>query len=120
VIRAALLSVVLLSGAARAGGSDDKMHIMVAHQHSRADAHARAQMLFDYWKQRYGVQCTWTGDSAHVLGKVMGIDINAVLVVTDDSIGGDAEDPGPFVRGIAKSYITKKLQKYMHPQYLEP
>jgi len=42
------------------------------------------------------------------------------MVVTDTTIGGDAEDPGPFLRGIARGYITKKLQKYMHPQYLEP
>jgi hypothetical protein len=114
-----VLSVVLASSSAIAH-EDNKLHIAVPHQHSKSDAVARAKMLFDYWHQRYGVETTWDGDSAHVVGRVMGIDINAVLVVGEDSIGGDAEDPGPFFRGLAKSYITKKLQKYMHPQYREP
>lgn len=113
-----VLSVALFSSAANA--ADDKMRIDVAHQHSKSDARARAQMLFDYWHQRYGVECTWRDDAAHVVGRVMGVEINAVLVVGDGHIGGEAEDPGPFVRGLAKSYITKKLQKYMHPQYVEP
>lgn len=113
-----VLSAVVLSTAASA--ADEKMRIDVAHQHSKADARARAQLLFDYWHQRYGVECSWHDDAAHVVGRVMGIDINAVLVVSDDRIGGEADDPGPFVRGLAKSYITRKLQKYMHPQYVEP
>ena len=58
--------------------------------------------------------------AAHVAGRVMGIEINATLVVSDERIGGDADDPGLLVRGFARSYITKKLQKYMHPQYAEP
>jgi hypothetical protein len=116
--RAAVLVLVLCSTAAYAG--DDKLHFDVAHSWGKAVAHERAQYLFDYWKKAYGVQSTWDGDRAIVAGRVMGIQINAVLVITDTSIGGDGEDPGIFMRGIARSYITKKLQKYMHPQYLEP
>src|SRR5437868_11552610 len=104
MMRAALLGIVLSASAAYAG--DEKMHFDVGHSWSKAVAHERAQYLFDYWKQAFGVQTTWEGDRAVVAGRVMGIQINAVLVVTDTSIGGDGEDPGPFMRGIARSYIT--------------
>lgn len=119
MIRVIALGVLLVGGAASAG-SDEPMHIDVSHPFSREVARERAQMLFDYWHKAYGVQCTWDGDRAHVAGRVMGINVNAMLVVTERNIGGDAEDPGPFVRGFARSYITRKLQKYMHPQYVEP
>jgi hypothetical protein len=118
MIRALALGLVLTAGLAYA--DDGKMHFDVEHHFSKADARARAQMLFDYWKKAFGVQSTWQGDAAHVVGKVMGIDIDATLVVTERAIGGDGEDPGPLMRGLARSYVTKKLQKYMHPQYLEP
>lgn len=121
VFRVLAVGVVLCAGAAFAGDDDDaKMTFNVPHHWSRADAHARTQMLFDYWKKAYGVTSTWTGDRAHVVGKVMGISIDAVLEVADDHIGGEGKDPGFLTRGMARTYITKKLQKYMHPKYEEP
>ncbi len=124
VLRAIALGIVLVGGSAFAeesgSGNDGKMHFDVPHGFSKADARARTQMLFDYWKKAFGVVAVWSGDQAHVVGRVMGIDIDAVLVVTDTNVGGDGEDPGVLVRGLARSYVTKKLQKYMHPQYEEP
>jgi hypothetical protein len=122
VLRTIALGLVLfVGGSAFAGGSDDdRMHFDVQHHFSKADARARTQMLFDYWKKAYGVDSAWQGDTARISGRVMGVTIDAVLVVTDDRVGGEGEDPGPFVRGLARSYITKKLQKYMDPQYREP
>src|SRR5690349_13072887 len=99
VLRAIALGIVLVGGSAFA--EEAKMHFDVEHHFSKADARARTQMLFDYWKKAYGVHSTWSGDRAYVAGKVMGIEINAVLVVTENSVGGDGEDPGLFVRGLA-------------------
>jgi hypothetical protein len=118
VTRILALGVVLLASTAFAS-DEEKMHFDVEHHFTKADARARAQMLFEYWRRAYGVDTQWDGDRAHVVGRVLGIDINAVLEVTDQHIGGDGDDPGPIFRGLAKSYVTKKLQKYMHPQYLE-
>jgi len=123
VLRAIALGIVLAGGAAFAEGSgaaSEKLHFDVEHHFSKADARARTQMLFDYWRKAFGVVSTWSGDRAYIAGKVMGIEINAVLVVTDSSVGGDGDDPGLLMRSLARSYITKKLQKYMHPQYEEP
>lgn len=118
MIRVGALGLILAAGVAAA--DESRLRIDVEHGFSRQDAKSRAQMLFNYWRQAFGVQCTWAGDTAHVAGTVMGVSINADLVVDDDRIGGDTEDPGPFLRSLARSYITRKLQKYMHPQYLEP
>ncbi|MBL8950593.1 MAG: polyhydroxyalkanoic acid system family protein [Myxococcaceae bacterium] len=118
MIRAIVLSVVLVGSTAFAGG--EKMHFDVPHHFSKADARARTQMMFDWWQKAYGVAVSWSGDQAHVVGRVKGIDIDAVLVVTEKNVGGEAEDPGMLVRGLARSYITRYLQKYMHPQYEEP
>jgi hypothetical protein len=119
-VRLFVLTSLLAAGAAWAGADDDKMHIAVAHQFSKDDARARTQMLLDYWARAYHVKSSWSGDTAHVSGRVMGVKIEALLDVTESTVGGVAEDPGPLTRGLARRYITRKLQKYLHPQYLEP
>ena len=96
------------------------MHFEIPHTFTKADAHARTQYLFDYWKSAYGVQSHWQGDHAFIAGRVMGVEIIAELVVDEQQIRGGGEDPGPFLRALARNYITQKLRKYMHPEYREP
>jgi hypothetical protein len=117
-LRLLALGCVLISASARA--DEQKMVFRVGHHYSLADARARTQMLLDYWKKAYGVESTWTGDRVHVIGHVVGLSIDAYIDVTTESVGGEGADPGLLMRSLARSYVQKKLEKYMHPQYLEP
>jgi Putative polyhydroxyalkanoic acid system protein (PHA_gran_rgn) len=99
---------------------EHRLHFKVKHQHSREQARARTQYLFDYWKKRFGVVSKWEGDHAVASGNIMGISFTAWVEVTDSSVGGESTDPGFFTRGIAYAYIESKLKKYMHPNYDEP
>lgn len=104
--------------AARPG--EQRLRFKVTHAHTRAEARARLQYLFDYWKKRFGVASKWEGDHAVASGTIMGISFTAWVEVTDSSVGGESTDPGFFTRGVAYAYIEKKLKKYMHPNYDEP
>jgi hypothetical protein len=136
----ALLVVPLLSTAARAeehaagvavapgreisappaGPGEHRLHFKVLHKHSRDEARARTQYLFDYWKKRFGVTSRWDGDRAVASGNIMGISFTAWVEVTDTQVAGESTDPGFFTRGVAYAYIENKLKKYMHPNYDEP
>lgn len=98
----------------------DKLAIRVGHEFSIQTAHERLQMLLDYWSKAFGVKSLWDGQKAWISGRVMGVTVRAWLEIRDGGIGGEAVDPGPLFRGIARDYVTKKLRKYMHPQYQEP
>lgn len=99
---------------------EHRLKFKVPHGHSREEARARTQYLFDYWKKRFGVVSRWDGDHAVASGNIMGISFTAWVEVTDSTVGGESTDPGFFTRGIAYAYIEKKLKKYMHPRYDEP
>lgn len=99
---------------------EQRLKFKVPHKHSRDEARARTQYLFDYWKKRFGVVSRWEGDHAVASGKIMGISFTAWVEVTDSTVGGESTDPGFFTRGVAYAYIEKKLKKYMHPNYDEP
>jgi hypothetical protein len=117
-LRLLVLGIALFSVTARA--DEQKMVFKVGHHFSVADARARTQMMLDYWKRAYGVKSSWQGDRVYISGRVLGVQIDAYIDVRTDSIGGEGSDPGPLMRGIARDYVQRKLQKYMHPQYLEP
>ena len=99
---------------------EHRLHFKVKHQHTRDEARARTQYLFDYWKKPFGVVSKWEGDHAVASGNIMGISFTAWVEVTDNTVGGESTDPGFFTRGIAYAYIESKLKKYMHPNYDEP
>jgi hypothetical protein len=117
-MRGLALGIVLFAATAVAG--DHKMVFKVDHHFSVADARARTQMMLDYWKKAYGVRSSWEGDRVYISGRVIGVQIDAFIDVTPESVGGEGADPGFLMRGVARDYVQKKLQKYMHPEFREP
>jgi hypothetical protein len=119
-----VVAVVLSSGIARAEESAPSsvaypMVFEQAHSFSRAEARERIQQLLDYWSSRWGIRRDWHGDSVSVQGWVMGVFINAELVVGDHWVSASATDPGLFLRDAAIGYVSGKLRKYLHPSYQE-
>jgi hypothetical protein len=99
---------------------DHLIKLEVAHAYPRASARERVGFLLDYWNDRFGVKAEWHGDSVFLTGRVFGMEIRARFDVTDSAVTGVAADPGWFWRGKAESYVTRKLKKYLHPEYADP
>lgn len=91
------------------------MKFEVSHNLPRAEARKRVEQLVDHWAKKYGVATTWTGDSAKLKGKVMGITIDADLAVTENTVGGEGTDPGFLFRAKAKDYLQTKLSAALDP-----
>ena len=94
--------------------------LRVGHKFSTAEAHIRVQQLLDYWKSRFGVTQTWSGDRVWVTGRIVGVDFHAILEVSDDQVQCESTDPGGMWRNFARDYVAKKLRKYLNPKYQEP
>ena len=60
---------------------------------------------------------TW--QRVELSGSVMGIDFTGWLVVGDQAVSGETNDPGFLMRRAARTYIANKLRKYLHPTYQE-
>jgi hypothetical protein len=87
----------------------------VPHSLDPAEAKRRTEALLKYWGQKYGVQSQWSGDSATLNGKVMGIQLKATLAITASTVGGEASDPGLLFRDAARKYLTQKFNAYLSP-----
>ena len=61
------------------------------------------------------MKAEWAADGAKVIGKVMGINLDASFVITDKAIQGEGTDPGMLLRGQAKSYLQKKFGAVLDP-----
>ena len=87
------------------------------HRHSlgKDEARRRIERLSDYWHTRYGVQVSWTGDSARLSGTVKGVTFDATLTVRDDAVDASGTDPGLLMRALTTSYLKKKLALYLDP-----
>jgi hypothetical protein len=75
----------------------------------------RVEQLLQYWGTKYGVQATWQGEGARLVGKVMGIQLDASFTITDKAVQGEGTDPGMLLRGQAKSYLQKKFGEVLDP-----
>ncbi|WNG47975.1 hypothetical protein F0U60_30400 [Archangium minus] len=91
------------------------MKFEVPHTLSKDDAKKRVEQLLKYWTEKYGVQANWSGDGAKVIGKVMGINLDASFTITDGAIQGEGTDPGMLLRSQAKSYLQKKFSTVLDP-----
>ena len=67
------------------------MKFDVNHSLSKDQARERVQKLMTYWGDKYGVKSEWNGDQASVLGKVMGINLEANFEVRDGQVSGDVD-----------------------------
>jgi hypothetical protein len=93
--------------------------LRIGHKFTTAEAHMRVQQLLDYWKARFGVTQTWSGERVAVSGSIVGVDFHAILEVSDGQVQCESTDPGGMWRGFARDYVAKKLRKYLHPKYQE-
>jgi putative polyhydroxyalkanoic acid system protein len=93
-----------------------KIRLDVPHSLPKADAKQRVEKLLSYWAQKYGVAASWSGDSAKLSGKVMGISLAADLEVREGRVDADATDPGFLFREKAKKYLTDKFNHYLDPK----
>ncbi len=91
------------------------MKFEVPHTLSKDEARKRVEQLLQYWMDKYGVKANWAGDGAKVLGKVMGISLDASFTITDGAIQAEGTDPGMLLRGQAKSYLQKKFTSVLDP-----
>lgn len=80
------------------------------------EARRRVEALLGFWAKKYGVQSAWTGLSATMSGKAMGVTIDGGLEVQDGRIAGEASDPGMLLRGQAQKYLTRKFSEYLDPK----
>ncbi|MHB8877632.1 MAG: polyhydroxyalkanoic acid system family protein [Myxococcaceae bacterium] len=100
-------------------GPGARLKFLVAHHFARADAKTRVRQLLEYWSTRFGVKHRWVGDQVQIAGRVFGVEFRARLEVGDTAVGGEATDPGMFLRSSADDYVKKKLRKYLSPTYEE-
>ena len=74
------------------------MKFEVPHTLSKDEARKRVDQLLKYWTEKYGVKADWSGDGAKVIGKVMGINLDANFTITAGAIQGEGTDPGMLLR----------------------
>jgi hypothetical protein len=79
------------------------------------EARRRITKLFDYWHSKYGVQVSWTDDSARLVGSVKGVAFDATITVGDTTVQAEGTDPGLLMRALTTSYLKKKLAMYLDP-----
>jgi len=85
------------------------------HTLGKDEARRRIERLADYWKTRYAVAVTWTGDSARLVGSVKGVTFDATLTVHERLVDALGTDPGMLMRAITTAYLKKKLALYLDP-----
>jgi hypothetical protein len=91
------------------------MKFEVPHSLPKEEAKKRIEALTRYW-QKHGITAQWSGDNASINGKVMGVQFDAKLAVTEKSVGGEGTDPGMLLRGTAKKYLEGKFQTFLDPK----
>jgi Putative polyhydroxyalkanoic acid system protein (PHA_gran_rgn) len=91
------------------------MKFDVPHSLPKDEAKKRLEQLVDYWSSKYGVKSQWSGDSATIAGKVMGIALEASFEVRDGVVAGEGTDPGLLLRSKAKQYIQEKVGAFLDP-----
>ncbi len=87
----------------------------VPHGLSKDEAVTRAKRLLEYWGEKYGITSSWSGDTANMNGKIMGISLEAVMTIKDDKVSGEATDPGMLLRSKARKYLEEKFQWALDP-----
>lgn len=87
----------------------------VAHSLPKDEAKKRVEALLGYWERKYGVRSSWSGDAVKVVGRAMGVAIDASFQVTERNVGGEATDPGFLLRAQATKYLQKKFNDYLDP-----
>jgi hypothetical protein len=91
------------------------MKFEVSHSLPKDEAKKRVEQLLHYWGNKYGVKADWSGEGAKLVGKVMGIQLDASFTITDKAVQGEGTDPGMLLRTQAKAYLQKKFAAVLDP-----
>ncbi|MBU8894482.1 hypothetical protein DRW03_08165 [Corallococcus sp. H22C18031201] len=92
------------------------MKFEVPHTLPKDEVRKRVEQLLQYWGNKYGVKADWQGEGAKLAGKVMGIQLDASFVITDNAVQGEGTDPGMLLRSKAKSYLQEKFASVLDPK----
>jgi hypothetical protein len=92
------------------------MKFQQPHSLPKEEALRRIEKLTRHWQTKHGVNVTWTGDSARLVGTVSGISFDAKVVVAERQVDAEGTDPGMLVRAMATAYFKKKLADYLDPR----
>ncbi|QSQ25629.1 polyhydroxyalkanoic acid system family protein [Pyxidicoccus parkwayensis] len=92
------------------------MKFDIPHSLPKEEVKQRVEQLLKYWSGKYGVKTDWAGDGAKIAGKVMGIQMDASFVITDNQVQGEGTDPGMLLRSKAKSYLQEKFASVLDPK----
>lgn len=91
------------------------MRIEVTHRLKVVEVHARMRELGAYWQSKYGLEPTWTRDTAAVAGSFLGFQIDARLTIADHVVAVEGPDPSWLLRGRVTEYVVRKLGEYLDP-----
>lgn len=95
------------------------MKLEKTHGFADDEAIARIRALTDYWDTRHGTRTSWSGNSAHIKGKVKGIAFDGTFrlesgrMVADVSLGRGMGWLAEKVGG--KDYVERKIADYLSP-----
>ncbi len=92
------------------------MKFQQPHSLAKDEARRRVEKLTRHWQQKHGVNVTWDGDAAHLVGTVNGITFDASVVVSERQVDAEGSDPGILVRAMATAYFKRKLATYLDPK----
>jgi hypothetical protein len=92
------------------------MKFQQPHSLAKDEALRRIEKLTSHWQKKHGVNVTWDGDSARLVGTVSGINFDAKVVVAERRVDAEGTDPGMLVRAMATAYFKKKLADYLDPK----
>ena len=90
-----------------------QMKVDIAHKLEAADAKARMKELGEYWHERYGIEPTWSKDSAQVAGSLMGFAFDARLDVAKNAITIEGCNPNFLIRTKIIGYLEQKMSEYL-------
>jgi hypothetical protein len=92
------------------------MKLEESHGFPVPEAQERLKLLVENWQRKYGVTATWDGPKVKVLGKAMGVEINALVSIEPNRIVAEGKDPGLLFRSAATGYLKKKFAEYFNPK----
>jgi len=94
----------------------EPMRIERRHSFPVDEARQRVQAMTDYWRNRYGINIDWSGNTGRSKGRVKGISFDAQIVVAEKLILCEADVGFLAERLGARAYIERKLDDYLDPQ----
>ena len=92
------------------------MKFQQPHSLAKDEARRRVERLTRHWQEKHGVNVTWDGDAARLVGAVNGISFDAKVVISERQVDAEGTDPGILVRALATAYFKRKLADYLDPK----